>query len=305
MPLATPGNRPISSDAAFAASEIPASDAAFAMDLELDEADLRFLAQLVYDRSGIVIRDNKSAMTRGRLIRRVKALGLGSLAEYFALLRSPAREQEIPELLNAVTTNHTSFFRERHHFDQLAAQVLPSVFSRNPTRLRIWSAACSSGEEPYSIAAVLNRALKGRQACDARILATDLDTEILARAEAGEYADEVIERAPADLVPLLGCTPSRPGHQRVGSELRRLVTCRPLNLLEPWPFSGPFDAIFCRNVMIYFDQPTKLRLIDRFADMLAPEGTLFIGHSESLGPNHRRLQLTGRTAYRHIGAAHG
>jgi chemotaxis protein methyltransferase CheR len=274
-------------------------------ELGLRDDELRFIAQLVHEKSGIVIRDNKSAMTRGRLMRRVKSLGLGSISDYIALLRTPARDRELPELLNALTTNHTSFFRERHHFDQLASEVLPAILARKPARLRIWSSACSSGEEAYSIAAILHRALRGNTGCDARILATDLDTDILERARAAEYADEVISRAPADLIPLLGCTPSaRAGHQIIGEPLRRLVTCRQLNLLEPWPCNGPFDVIFCRNVMIYFDAPTKMALIDRFAGMLAPHGTLFIGHSESLGPNHSRLQLVGRTAYSLIGRKH-
>ena len=190
-----------------------ANTASATADLHLSDDDLRFLAKIVHQASGIVIRDNKSAMTRGRLVRRVKALGLNSLADYMALLRGPALEREMPELLNAVTTNHTSFFRERHHFDQLANETLPALLARNPSRLRIWSAACSSGEEPYSIAAILHRALRAYPSCDARILATDLDTEIVAKADAAEYADDVIERAPADLRPLLGLEPSaRSGH---------------------------------------------------------------------------------------------
>lgn len=279
-----------------------ANAASATADLHLSDDDLRFLAKIVHQAAGIVIRDNKSAMTRGRLVRRVKALGLNSLADYMALLRGPALEREMPELLNAVTTNHTSFFRERHHFDQLANETLPALLARNPSRLRIWSAACSSGEEPYSIAAILHRALRAHPSCDARILATDLDTEIVAKADAAEYADDVIERAPADLRPLLGLEPSaRSGHQVISPALRKLVTCRQLNLLEPWPFQGPFDVIFCRNVMIYFDPPTKRALVDRFADMLARHGTLFIGHSESLGPSHARLRIVGRTAYAPIG----
>ncbi|MCO4055751.1 MAG: chemotaxis protein CheR [Bosea sp.] len=275
------------------------------VDLTLRQDELRLIAQIVHEKSGIVIRDNKSAMTRGRLMRRVKALGLSSISDYIALLRTPERDRELPGLLNALTTNHTSFFRERHHFDQLASEVLPTILARKPARLRIWSSACSSGEEPYSIAAILHRALRGHTGCDARILATDLDTEILERARAAEYAEEAVSRAPPDLAPLLGCAPSsRAGHLTVGEPLRRLVTCRQLNLLEPWPFNGPFDVIFCRNVMIYFDTPTKMALIDRFAGMLAPHGTLFIGHSESLGPNYNQLKLVGRTAYSLIGRSH-
>ncbi len=269
-----------------------------AMDLAFSDADLRFVAEIVHRASGIVIRETKSAMTRGRLVRRIKALGLGSIKDYMDLLRSPQLESELPDLLNAVTTNHTSFFRERHHFDQLANETLPHLLARNPKRLRIWSAASSSGEEPYSIAAILAQSLKGFSGCDARILATDIDSEMVSAAEAGEYSQDVLGRAPADLRPLLGCTPStRPGHHVVSPALRRLVTCRTLNLLDPWPFRGPFDVIFCRNVMIYFDGPTKRTLVDRFADMLSDGGTLFIGHSESLGPNHPRLRLSGRTSY--------
>jgi chemotaxis protein methyltransferase CheR len=279
-------------DTSSGASPVAPEDAA------CTDAELRFIAEVVRAHSGIVIRENKSAMLRGRLLRRMAALGLATLRDYAALLKSPHMARELPALLNAVTTNHTAFFRERHHFDQLA-EALPAMLAGPSRRLRLWSAACSSGEEAYSMAGVLVRAMGTQRSHDARILATDIDTDILRRAAAAEYTTDVLARAPADLRPLLQERPgSRAGHSLMGQALLERLRFEPLNLLEPWPFSGRFDVIFCRNVMIYFDQPTKHRLVTRFVEALQPGGLLFIGHSESLGSNYPELQLVGRTAYR-------
>lgn len=274
-------------------------------DLAISREDLRFIAEIVHRHAGIVIREHKEAMARGRLARRVKALGLPSVAAYCALLRGPEGEGELNELINAVTTNHTSFFRERHHFDHLRQIVLPELaaVAQHPAgRVRIWSAASSSGEEPYSIAAVVHEACRGTIKGDLRILATDIDSDILRRAREGRYAADTVERMPADLRPLLKLEPCGPdGEQRVPEALRRLVTFKRLNLIEPWPVSGPFDIIFCRNVLIYFDQATTSDIIGRFVDVLRPGGWLYLGHSESRPHLHPALQVIGRTIYRRKG----
>lgn len=273
------------------------------LDLSLGQEDLRFIARILHEKTGIVIREHKQAMARGRLARRVKALGLGSIQDYCAHLKSPRGKDELPELINALTTNHTAFFRERHHFDYMAKELLPEFHARGGDgrgRLRIWCTASSTGEEPYSIAAMLaaDPAIKGT---DARILATDIDSEVIARATAGVYHKEVIDRSPADLKALLKLEPGpTPHEQRIAQPLRQFLTFRQLNLIEPWPMRGPLDVIFCRNVFIYFDAETKAALIDRYVELLRPGGWLFLGHSESLPRAHPQLRLIGRTIYRRL-----
>ena len=273
-------------------------------DVTLTRDDMGFIAKLVYEQAGIVIREHKEAMTRGRLARRVKALGLGSVAEYCAFLKTPAAQDELPELINAVTTNHTAFFRERHHFDHLRKDVLPKLVqerSNRRGRIRIWSSACSSGEEPYTIAASCRDVLGSRGDLDFRILATDIDTDILVRAEAGIYPAELFERLPPDVKPMLKFD-GAPGRAevRISDDLRRLIAFKRLNLIETWPMRGPFDVIFCRNVFIYFDTQTKASILDRFVALLAPGGFLYLGHSESLPQPHPQLRLIGRTIYERI-----
>ncbi len=258
-------------------------------DVTLTRDDMGFISKLVYEHAGIVIREHKEAMTRGRLARRVKALGLHSVAEYCAYLKTPQAADEIPELINAVTTNHTSFFRERHHFDHLRKDVLPRLVqerSGRRGRIRIWCSAASSGEEPYSIAAVSRDVLGNRSDVDFKILATDIDTDILAKAEAAVYSPDQFDRLPSDVKPLLKLENSSRGEARISEDLRRMIAFKRLNLIERWPMSGPFDVIFCRNVFIYFDTQTKASILDRFVTLLAPGGFLYLGHSESLPQPH-------------------
>ena len=270
-------------------------------DTTLSRDDMALVAKLVYEHAGIVIREHKEAMARGRLARRVKVLGLGSIAEYCAYLRTAAAADEIPELINAVTTNHTAFFRERHHFDHLRKDVMPRLLqerSGRRGRIRIWSAACSSGEEPYSIAASCRDVMGPRSDLDFKILATDIDTDILTRAEAGIYPAELFERLPGDVKPLLKLEGGAGRNEaRIVEDLRRMIAFKRLNLIEKWPMSGPFDVIFCRNVFIYFDTQTKASILDRFVALLAPGGFLYLGHSESLPQPHPKLRLIGRTIY--------
>lgn len=270
-------------------------------DTTLSRDDMALVAKLVYEHAGIVIREHKEAMARGRLARRVKVLGLGSIAEYCAYLRTASAVDEIPELINAVTTNHTAFFRERHHFDHLRKDVLPRLIQERAGRrgrIRIWSAACSSGEEPYSAAAISRDVIGHRSDLDFKILATDIDTDILDRAAAGQYPTDQFDRLPADLRPLLKLEGQNGrGEARIAEELKRLIAFKRLNLIESWPMKGPFDVIFCRNVFIYFDTPTKAAILDRYVALLQPGGFLYLGHSESLPQPHPQLRLIGRTIY--------
>jgi chemotaxis protein methyltransferase CheR len=266
----------------------------------LSQRDFELIAGIARDQAGIVIRAHKMAMIRGRLLRRLRALQMRSVAEYCELLRGPDVHRELPQLLNVLTTNHTAFFRERHHFDHLKSQALPDIFQRalkGDQRVRIWCAASSTGEEPYTIAGTVLAAQPPRSV-DLKILATDIDTDVLARAEAAEYTREVVDRSPSDMKPLLQVESAGPDMVRIGAALRRLLTFRQLNLIQPWPMKGPFDAVFCRNVMIYFDGPTKKSIVDRCVDILRPGGWLYLGHSESLSPPHPAFELIGRTVYR-------
>jgi chemotaxis protein methyltransferase CheR len=262
-------------------------------EFDFTDAHFRAVRDAVRRHAGIQLSDAKRELVYGRLRKRLRALGLDSFDRYLAILAEPG-SKEFTDFVNALTTNHTSFFREHHHFEYLE-QLLLERFAAGQKRIRIWSSACSTGQEPYSIAITLAKALGRRRDIDAKILATDIDTNVLARAATGCYRADVLNEEElghmrAHMAPLPD------GGWQVRDELRALITFKQLNLLEPWPVHGPFDVIFCRNVVIYFDNETKLQLVDRFADLLAPHGRLFMGHAESL-VNARKLKLVGRTAY--------
>ncbi len=271
------------------------------MERVLNESDFDYLRQLIFERTGIVLGESKRELVRGRVSRRVRALGLPDFTSYCAFLRAH-EESEVGQLINAVTTNVTAFMREPHHFEILAQKVLPAAAERNrrSRRLRIWSAGCSTGEEPWSIAMVLTEAgiFHG---WDLRILATDIDHSALATAEAGEYPAKCIEPLEAGWQRrwLQHGVNEKEGMVRVDEGLRPLVDFLPLNLQDdPWPMQGPFDTIFCRNVMIYFNAETRARLIRRMTTLLRPGGYLFLGHSESPAGIDVVLERVGHTAYR-------
>lgn len=275
----------------------------------LTDSQFRFFGRLAYDKAGIVIADFKRSMVLRRVLRRVKALELCSVDEYCRLLNGPAGEVEIEQLINALTTNKTSFFREAHHFDHLREYSIPALVARKhaerSTRLRIWSAGCSSGEEAWSIAMAAAEALSGRPPSagtwDLKILATDIDTEMVAAAKRARYLR-------AELAPVAVAAQHRyfepvvddDESVQVADELRRLVTFKSLNLHDEWPFQGPFDIIFCRNVVIYFDRSAQRQLFDRFAEMLAEGGLLYCGHSESLLSLSDRFRPVGRSVYARV-----
>ena len=273
-----------------------------AREFAFSDADFRSLAQFAYEQAGISLSDSKRNLVYSRLSRRLRALGLRTFVEYREFLAENASELEA--FINAISTNLTKFFREAHHFDHLRSHVavpfVQEAHGKVGRRLRVWSAGCSTGEEPYSIAVVLKREIRDIERHDVKILATDIDTEVIRKGARGEYPLNSIDEVPR---PYREFFEPAAGERKeetvvVDRAIRDLVTFRRLNLMETWPFNGNFDAIFCRNVMIYFDGPTKAALIERFTNKLKPGGWLYIGHSESLNGLHPGLQLVGRTIYR-------
>jgi chemotaxis protein methyltransferase CheR len=267
----------------------------------LTDAEFSRICQIVREQSGIALTDAKRQMVYGRLVRRLRALRLPSFAQYLQLLEA-GEPLELQEFTNAITTNLTSFFREMHHFEYLGEQLLPEIAERVRAagRMRIWSSACSTGEEPYSIAMVLRerQVLLGR--ADVRILATDLDSNVLATAAAGVYpAERLQQMAPKRVAGFFKPgSGAGEGSVQVSPSLQQLITFKQLNLMHEWPMRGPFDAIFCRNVVIYFDIETKRALFDRMARLQPAGAILFLGHSENLYRISERYELVGRTIYR-------
>jgi len=264
----------------------------------LSDRDFKQIVAIVRENTNIHLTDAKRNLVYGRLGRRLRTLGFQSFQDYCALLESPEGEAEREMMINAITTNLTGFFREQHHFDFLESKILAGLRDRPPPgrRLRVWSAGCSSGEEPYSIAMTLQASIPDVDRWDARILATDIDTNMVEHGAAGMYD---LRRAGA--IPdsyRRRFTADRGDSVEMSDDLRSLIAFKPLNLFDPWPMSGPFDVIFCRNVVIYFDKSDQRILFDRFANILAPGGWLFIGHSESLFRVSDRFKHLGRTIYR-------
>lgn len=272
----------------------------------LGDADFHYLRAFVLEHCGIALGDQKRQLVQGRLLRRLRALNLSNFSAYCALLRRDPHS-ELGELASAISTNVTAFFREVHHYDLLVNELLPRWLHekrRDGDRLRIWSAGCSTGEEPYALAMVLAEALElSGSKLDAKILATDLSPQALETARRGVYSLERMNGISAERCRrwMLRGEGEFEGLACVHPRLRELVTIEPLNLLHPWPMRGPFDAIFCRNVVIYFDQPTKQRLFLRYAELLPMGGYLFLGHSESLHGVSDAFELIGRTVHRKIG----
>lgn len=245
-----------------------------------------YLCRKVYELCGINLKSGKEQLVHSRLSKRLHALRLSSFEEYFKLLEDDRQGMEIVWMIDSITTNKTSFFREIQHFDFLSREVLPNLKKKH---LRLWSAACSTGEEPFSIALLLREELPAFSSWDVKILATDISTRVLAKAGEAVYDEETLKPVPAPLrQKYFTAEPARPGAWRVASEVRQIVRFARLNLMERFPMRGPFDVIFCRNAMIYFDKPTQQQLVQRFYEMLAPGGYLMVGHSESLtGAAHK------------------
>lgn len=266
------------------------------------DGDFEAVRSLLYEHAGISLNDGKRDLVYGRLTRRLRNLRMSSFEGYLRFLDSPAGESEMVHFINALTTNLTAFFREPHHFDFLAKQALPEAMRRHTAdrRIRFWSAGCSTGEEPYSIAIVAREVLPFKQRWDLKILATDLDSNVVATAAQGQYTTERIAgiSKPRARKWFHGVNGRSSTSVQTNAALKELITFKQLNLMHEWPMRGPFDLIFCRNVVIYFDKPTQRKLFDRYADILVDGGYLFIGHSETVHNLSNRFELVGQTIYR-------
>lgn len=263
------------------------------------DREFRFLATLANEKTGIQLPDHKRDMVYARVVRRLRALNLTSFADYCDLMSGPEGDAELGNLVNAITTNLTHFFREKHHFEHLRDQLLTPMMQSKQRQLRIWSAGCSSGMEPYSIAMTIKHTLKDIAAWDARILATDIDTAMLDRGTRGEYTADEYESIPPSYRSDVMLN-KQADTMQMSSKLQSLIAFKQLNLLESWPMKGPFDAIFCRNVVIYFDKSTQTKLFARMASLLSPNGFLYIGHSENITKICPQFELIGRTIYRPV-----
>ena len=276
---------------------------ALAHDFQLSSAEFDRIRALVREHTGISLAESKRQLVYGRLSRRLRALKLDNFADYIVLLER-GEPAELEEFTNAVTTNLTSFFREPHHFEYLAQEALPHIMARNAARrrLRIWCCAASTGEEPYSIAMVLREAQAQLAGWDAKLLATDLDSNVLAHGKQGVYGRDRFAGMAGKRVSRFFEEVDEDGVRKLSAtdELRALITFKQLNLMHEWPMKGPFDAIFCRNVIIYFDKDTQRALFERMAAMQRAGDFLFLGHSESLYRVCDRYELIGRTIYRRL-----
>ncbi len=268
-------------------------------------SDFRRIADLIYEQAGITLSETKATLVYSRLAKRLRLIDLPSFADYCALVASPDGADERANMLSALTTNVTRFFREPHHFDHLRDRVLAPRLEalRAGARLRLWSAACSTGQEPYSIALTILSLLPEAPDLDIKILATDIDPKVVAQAREGRYPADLVEPISAELRNRWMERGSEGDRQwRVSAAVRSLVSFKELNLIGSWPVKGPFDAIFCRNVVIYFDEKTQDKIWSRFAPLLGPQGRLYIGHSERVsGPVAASFATDGLTVYRRTG----
>ena len=271
-------------------------------ELSMSDRDFEQIRAVIKDLTGINMSDSKRQLVYRRLSARLKATGIRSFQAYLEFLKQgdPA---ELEQFTNAVTTNLTSFFRENHHFEFLEKTVIPEAVTRSTRgdrRLRIWSAGCSTGEEPYSIAITLRESLKNLKNWDAKVLCTDLDSDVINTCKAGIYSMQRVEKLSRERLRRWFKKSRGPDGEvaKVNEQLQALLTFKQLNLMHDWPMKGRFHLIFCRNVVIYFDKPTQRVLMDRYADILVDGGYLILGHSESLFNVSDRFKLVGNTIYR-------
>ncbi|MDM0042981.1 CheR family methyltransferase [Variovorax dokdonensis] len=260
----------------------------------LTDSDFARVRSLIHRRAGIALGEQKRQMVYSRLSRRLRELRLSQFCDYLDMLEARPDGDEWQDFINSLTTNLTSFFREAHHFPVLAEHVRKA---RHP--VTVWCAAASTGEEPYSIAITLIEAL-GERAGNAKVIATDIDTAVLSKASAGVFTSEQVARLSADRLRRFFSkgTGANAGKVRIRPEVAAMVKFSRLNLLDAgWPIKEPVDAIFCRNVMIYFDKPTQKRVLDRFVPVLQPDGLLFAGHSENASLVNPVFKPLGHTVY--------
>ncbi|MGV8833255.1 MAG: CheR family methyltransferase [Devosia sp.] len=265
-------------------------------EISLSEREFARIKGRVYQVAGISLSDAKRTLVVSRLSKIVRGLNLPSFDAYVDFLERGGTAQDGQEFVNALTTNLTRFYREDHHFEHLRKHVQALLASKpRGSRLRIWSAGCSTGQEPYTIGMDLLGAFPELKRWDFKILATDIDTAVIEKASRGIYPESELSGLSRERMAPFG----QPGDGtiRIPEPVRSLVSFKPLNLIAPWPMKGPFDAVFCRNVAIYFDKPTQGEVFGRFSKLIAPEGFLYIGHSENLGAGGDGFRLVGKTIY--------
>ncbi|ENM5825058.1 CheR family methyltransferase [Vibrio metoecus] len=266
-------------------------------EFELTDKDFKFIQWFMHKTVGIYLPDSKRAMVYGRLSRQMRRKGLRRFKEFRELIESD--DQERIHFINTLTTNKTEFFREIHHFEFIE-KVLVEEWRKEPVdQLRIWSAGCSTGEEPYTLVSVLENARVMDFCPDLKIWATDLDTAVLEKARLGIYPIESQTSIPEPYLQrsFVRGVKAQQGNMKIKQELQHYVDFRPLNLIQAWPFKQKLDLIMCRNVMIYFDRPTQEQLIERFHQQLKPGGVLMLGHSESIGRCVSLFHHLGHTIY--------
>ena len=267
----------------------------------MSEAHFGCFRDLAKAHAGIALPGHKRNMVYRRVSKRMTALGLKSFGAYRDLLFGADANRELQHFVNALTTNKTEFFRENHHFKHFASVVLPGLRGAGKPaspKLRVWSAGCSSGQETYSIAMTIAETFADLPRWDAKVLGTDIDTNVIELGRRGVYSDAETQSIPPKLRHrFIEALPGETRHGRMTNSLRSLVTFNQLNLHGPWPMKGKFDAIFCRNVIIYFDVPDQCRLFERFADSLCEGGYVYIGHSESLYKVTERFRPIGQSIY--------
>jgi chemotaxis protein methyltransferase CheR len=274
----------------------------------ITDAEFKYLRDLIYAHTGISLTEHKRALVCARLAKRLRHHRIGTFTDYYHLLTERDPEGlELVEMINCITTNKTDFFRETHHFQFLVDRVVPerrALTRPGMRRLRLWSAGCSTGEEAYSAAITLHNALPAEEGWDVRILASDIDTRVLEHGASGVYTEEQASHVPEALRHryFLKGAAANAGRVKAKPVIQDMVHFRHLNLMdEPWPMRGPFDVIFCRNVVIYFDRETQRRLVERLLRLLRPGGYLFLGHSESLIGTDRSVHHIGQSIYQYTG----
>ena len=265
--------------------------------------DFRKIAAMLHSDAGIALPESKATLVYSRLAKRLRSLGLQSFKDYCAVVAGSDGVDERQKMLASLTTNVTRFFREPHHFEHLKTNVLPGLLAeaKRGGRVRIWSAGCSTGQEPYSIALTILSMMPDAANLDVKILASDIDPNVIAEGRAGIYSDEHCSAIPRDLLNrwFINNRGDPAARWSVGDAARELVSFRELNLMGDWPMKGRFNVIFCRNVVIYFEEETQARIWSRFTPLLAPGGRLYIGHSERVsGPATALLETDGLTTYR-------
>lgn len=266
------------------------------------EADFNRVRTVVHAYAGIHLAESKQNLVYNRLARRLRALGFDDFQSYLSYVEGEGKDEEFTHLINAITTNLTFFFREVHHFEFLSEELFPSLIRKNADtrKVRIWSAGCSTGEEPYSLAIVAKESFPA--GWDVRIDASDLDTNVVETGKEGIYSIEALKGVTQERVKrwFLRGSGANGGMVKVKPELKEIIRFQQVNLMNEWPWNEPFDVIFCRNVVIYFDKPTQQRLFSRYHQTLKPDGHLFIGHSESLYKVSEQFKLLGKTIYQKI-----